>query len=183
MTLETEGKINLLVIFIQRFITQSKLSLIFTKTLYFSIKQYIFRITHMKNADDSKLHIIKSNLWKLSFWKEPIIAGDEIKVNVILANKYKVKANNFIISIFYFPVSFLQYIVCCNTSTFSFFTLISFLFEDFFKASKEQVTINEWYIKIYILISRRYSAASNSKRQVEVRCNSIFPQTEPSQLH
>ena len=28
-----------------------------------------------------------------------------MKVNVILANKYKVKAKNFIISIFYFPVS------------------------------------------------------------------------------
>ena len=27
------------------------------------------------------------------------------------------------------------------------------------------------------------SAASNSKRQVEVRCNSNFSQTEPSQLH
>ena len=37
--------------------------------------------------------------------------------------------------------------------------------------------------KIDILVSRRYSVASNSKRQVEVRCNSIFPQTEPSQLH
>ena len=36
--------------------------------------------------------------------------------------------------------------------SFSFFILISFLFQDFFKASKEQVTINELYIKIYILI-------------------------------
>ena len=27
------------------------------------------------------------------------------------------------------------------------------------------------------------TAASNSKRQVEVRCNSNFSQTEPSQLH
>ena len=118
----------------------------------------------------------------MTFRKQPIIAGDEIKVNVILANKYKVKAKIFIIPIFYFPVSFLLYIVCCNTSTFSFFILISFLFEDFFKASKEQVTINEWYIKIDILVSRRYSAASNSKKQAEVRCNSIFPQTEPNQL-
>ena len=40
------------------------------------------------------------------------------------------------------------------------------LFKDFFKASKEKVTINKLYIKIYILISRRYFAASNSKRQV-----------------
>ena len=143
MNLETEGKINLLIIFIQRFVAQSKLSLIFTKTLYFPIKQHIFRITHMKNADDSRLHITKLNPWKLSFRKEPIIAGDEIRVNVILANKYKVKAKNFIIAIFYFPVSFVLYIVCCNTSSFSFFILICLLFEDLFKASKEQENINE----------------------------------------
>ena len=36
--------------------------------------------------------------------------------------------------------------------------------------------------KIVILVSRRYSAASNSKRQVEVRCNSIFFQTEPGSV-
>ena len=105
-----------------------------------------------------------------------------MKVSVILANKYKVKAKNFIISIFYFPVSVLPYIVCCNTDFFFFF-LISFLFEDLFKASKEHVTINKWYIKIHILVSWRYSAGSNSKRQVEVRYNSIFPQTELNQLH
>ena len=133
--------------------------------------------------DDSKFHIIKLNPWKLTFWKQPIIAGGEIKVSVILANKYKVKAKIFIISIFHFPVSFLLYIVCSNTSTFSFFILISFLFEHFFKASKEQVTINDWYIKIDLWVSQRYSAASNSKRQVEVRCNSIFHLTEPTQLH
>ena len=137
----------------------------------------------LKNADDSNFHITKLNTPKLTFWKQPIIAGDEIKVNVILANKYKVKASNFTISIFYFPVSFLLYIVCCNTSTFSFFILISLVFEDFFEASKEQVTINEWYIKTHISVSWRYSAASDSKRQVEVRCNSLFPQTKPSQLH
>ena len=137
----------------------------------------------LKNTDDSKFNITKLNPWKLTFQKQPITAGDEIRVNVILANKCKVKAKNFIISIFYFPVSFLLYIVCCNTSTFSFFILISFLLEHFFKAPKEQVTINEWYIKIELLVSRRYSAASNSKKQVEVRCNSIFPQTEPTQLH
>ena len=135
-----------------------------------------------RNVDDSKFHITKLNPWKLTFQKQPIIAGDEIKVNVIPANKYKVKAKNFMIPIFYFPVSFLLYIVCWNTSN-SFFIPISFLFEGFFKVSKEQVTINEWYMKIDILVSRRNSAASNSKRQVEVRCNSIFPQTEPSQLH
>ena len=35
MNLETEGKINLLVTFIQLLVTQSKLSLILSKTLYF----------------------------------------------------------------------------------------------------------------------------------------------------
>ena len=78
-------------------------------------------------------HITKLNPWKLTFQKQPIITGDEIKVSVILATKYEVKAKNFIIPIFYFPVSFLLYIVCCINSTFSFFILISFLFEDFFK--------------------------------------------------
>ena len=82
-----------------------------------------------------------------------------MKVNVILATKCKDKAKNFIISIIYFPVSFLLYIVCCSTSTFSFFVLISFLFEDFFKASKK----DKCYTKFDKLVSRRYSAASNSK--------------------
>ena len=111
-----------------------------------------------------------------------IIAGDEIKVNVILATNYKVKAKNFIIPIFYFRVSFLLYIVCGNFSTFSFFILISLLLEDFFKASKEQVTINKWYIKFDILVPRRYSAASNSKEASGGKINSIFPQIEPNQL-
>ena len=35
----------------------------------------------------------------------------------------------------------------------------------------------------YILVSRRYFAASNSKKQVELICNLILPQTEPNQLH
>ena len=137
----------------------------------------------LKNADDSKFRITKLNPWKMTFRKQPIMAGDEVEVNVVLTTKYKVKAKNFIISIFYFPVSFLLYKVCCNTSAFCFFILISFLFQDFFKVSKEQVTINEWDVKNDILVSRRYSAAINFKRQVEVICNSIFPQTEPSQLH
>ena len=137
----------------------------------------------LKNTSDSKFHITKLNPWKMIFWKQPIIAGDEIKVSAILTTKYKVKAMSFIISIFYFPVSFLLYIVCCNTLTLSFFILISFLLEDFFKASKEQVTINEWDIKTDILVLRRYSVTINSKRQVEVKCKLIFPQTERSQLH
>ena len=115
----------------------------FTKTLYFRIKQPIFGIDALKNVDDSQFHITQLNPWKLNVQKQPIIAWDEIKVNVILVNKYKFKAKNFIIPIFYFPVSFLMYIVCCKTSTFCFFILISSLFEEFFKASKEQVT----YIK------------------------------------
>ena len=186
LNLETEGKINLLVTFIQQFVTQDKLSLIFTnfhaifphKTPHFSNNSH----DPLKNAHDSKFHIAKLNTWKLTFQKQPIISGDEIKVNVILATNYKVKAKNFIIPVFYFPVSVLLYIVCCNTSAFSFFILISFLFEDFFKASKKQVTINKWYIKFDILVSRTYSAASNSKETSGRKINSIFPQIEPSQL-
>ena len=37
----------------------------------------------------------------MAFWKQPVIAKDEIKVSVILANKSVVKAKNFII-----PISF-----------------------------------------------------------------------------
>ena len=85
----------------------------------------------------------------MTFRKQPIIAVDEIKVNVILARKCKVKAKNFIISIFYSHVSFLLYIVCCNTSTFFFFILITFLFEDFLKASKEQITIKGTLMQIW----------------------------------
>ena len=127
MNQETEDKTNFLVSFIQRFVTQSKLSLIFTKTLHFHITAYFLNNPHdaLKNADDSKFHVTKLNPWKLIFRKQPIITGDEIKVIVILTTKYKVKAKNFIVPIFYFPVSFLLYIVCCNTSTFSF--LFSYL--------------------------------------------------------
>ena len=128
-------------------------------------------------------HITKLNARKLTFRKQPIIARDEIKVKVSRVNKCKVKAKDFIILIIYFPVSFLLYIISCNTSNFSFFILIFFLFEDFFKASKEQVTINEWHIKIDILVSRRYFAASNSKRQMGVRFDSNFPLAEPIQFH
>ena len=129
------------------------------KTAYFSNNSHDAR----KNGDASKFRITKLNPWKLSFRKQPIIAGYGIKLSVILATKYKAKANNFIILIFYFSVSFLLYIiVCCNTSTFSFFIDISFLFEDYFKASKEQVTVNKCYINFYILVSGKYSAVSNS---------------------
>ena len=108
-------------------------------------------------------HITKLNPSKLMFRKQPIIAGDEIKVSVILTTKYKVKAKNFIIPIFYFSVFFLLNIVCCYASTFSF--LFSYLSSSktFSRHLKKQVTINKWYIQFEISVSRRYSAASNSK--------------------
>ena len=103
MNLETEGKISLLVTFIQRFVTQSKLSLIFTKTLLFPHKTaYFSNNSHnaYKNADgNSNFNLTKLNPWKFTFWKELVIAKDEIEVSVILANKSEVK--NFII-----PISF-----------------------------------------------------------------------------
>ena len=91
MNLSTEGKISLLIAFIQRFVTQSKLSLknaIFLhKTDYFSNNGN----DAYKNADgNSKFQIIKWNPWKLTFLKQPIIAEDEIKVSVTLASKYRV---------------------------------------------------------------------------------------------
>ena len=84
MNLEIEGKISLLVTFIQRFDTQSKLTLIFTKTILFPHKTaYFSKNSHnaYKNADgNSKFNITKLNPWKLIFWKQPVIAKDEIKV-------------------------------------------------------------------------------------------------------
>ena len=38
-------------------------------------------------------------------------------------------------------------------------------------------------MKVDILVLRRYSEASNSEWKMEVRGNSNFSQTEPSQLH
>ena len=64
------------------------------------------------------------------------MAKDEI--SVILANKSEIKAKNFIILI-----SFYGNWHVYNTSNISFFIRISFFFEDFFKVSKEQKTINE----------------------------------------
>ena len=105
MNLETEGKISLLVAFIQRFVTQSKLSLIFTEILLFPHKAaYFSNNLHdaYKNADgNSKFNITKLNPRKLTFWKELVVTKDEIKVSVILTNKSEVKAKNFII-----PISF-----------------------------------------------------------------------------
>ena len=58
------------------------------------------------------------------------MAGAEIKVSVNLANKNKVKAKNFIIPIFYFPIFFLRSLPCYESTTSS-SVPISFFFEDF----------------------------------------------------
>ena len=101
MNLQIEGKISLLVTFILRFVTQSKLSLIFSRALLFQDKAACFsnnsHDAYKNVCGNSKLDITKLNPWKLTFWKQRIIAEEEIKVSVILANEYKVKAKNFII--------------------------------------------------------------------------------------
>ena len=119
--LTCQRKIYLPVTFIQRFDTQSKMSLIFTETLLFPHKTAYFlndRYDSYKNAVSVK-----------------------VKVSVNLANKYNVKAKNFVIPIFYFPAVFVWLVACCNTSTIFFSIPVSFFFEDFFKESKEQITI------------------------------------------
>ena len=72
LSLETADKINLLVAFIKWFVTQSKLSLIFTKTLLFPYKTACFlNESHdsFKNADsNSEFHITKLiPFWKFTF--------------------------------------------------------------------------------------------------------------------
>ena len=88
---------------------QSKLSLIFTITLYFLHKTAYFlnksNDAHKNANGNTKFHITKLNLEKFSFWKQPIIAEDESKVSIILANKYKVKAENVLISCSLFTVT------------------------------------------------------------------------------
>ena len=90
----------------QRFVTQSNLFLIFSKTLLFLQKTaHFLNNSHntYKNADGkSKLNMTKLNPWKFAFWKQPVKAKDEIKVNVILSNKYKVKSKNFSILISFY---------------------------------------------------------------------------------
>ena len=86
MNIETESKISLLLTFIQWFVTESKLSLVFTKTLLFPHETAYF---------SNSSH----NAYKKADGKQPVIAKDEIKVSVILANKYEVKAKNFIIPV------------------------------------------------------------------------------------
>ena len=84
--LETEGKINFPVTW---FVTQRKLSLIFTKALLFPNKTaYFWNDSHgsYKNADrNSNFHLTK--FLKMTFSRQPMRAGAEIKVSVGLANK------------------------------------------------------------------------------------------------
>ena len=54
-------------------------------------------MTHTR-MQNSKFIILKL---KMTFWKQTVIAKDEIKASVILANKSEVKAKNFVI-----PISF-----------------------------------------------------------------------------
>ena len=91
-----------------------------------------------------RVHITKSILfWKLTFKNKKQIAEPKTKVRVNLANKYKVKANNFITMIFHIPVYFLQSIGICNALTIFFFISIPFFFQDLLKTSKDRITINE----------------------------------------
>ena len=96
MNLEIEGKISLLVTFIQRLVVRSKVSLIFTKTLLFPHNTVYFsnslHSTYKNVVGNSKVNITKLNPWKLTFWKQPVVAKDEINVSAILNNKYEVKA-------------------------------------------------------------------------------------------
>ena len=64
-----------------------------------------------KNADgNSKYHITKLfPSEKLTLEKQSIKSKVEVKVSVNLANKYKVKSKNFIISVFYFSIFFLSH--------------------------------------------------------------------------
>ena len=69
----------------QRFVKQSKLSLIFTETLLFPDERAYFlndRHDPYKNADGNLNSYITKLIpyTKLIFWKQPIIAEDEIKV-------------------------------------------------------------------------------------------------------
>ena len=50
MNLESEDKMSLLVTFIQRFVIQSKLSQIFTKTLLLPHKTTYFRVPYMTHT-------------------------------------------------------------------------------------------------------------------------------------
>ena len=103
LILETESKIFVLVTFIQRFVTQSELCIVFTKMLLFSQKTKYFlneRHDSYKNADGNWNSYITKLIpsSKLTFQKQLIKAKAEVKVSV---NQNKVKVKNFIIPIFY----------------------------------------------------------------------------------
>ena len=142
MNLETKGKIGLLLNFIERSVTQSQLSLIFTKTLLFPHKTaYFSNNSHnaYKNADgNSKFNITKLNPWKLTFWKQPVIAKDETKVSVILANNYEIKAKNFII-----PISFYGNKLVVTPWLFPSLFLFLSSFKTFSRHLNNKKTINE----------------------------------------
>ena len=84
LNLETDGKISLIATFMQSCVIQSKLSLSFTKALSFPHKKACFwNNSHnaYKNGDcNPKFNVTKLNPWKLTFWKQPVIAKDGIKV-------------------------------------------------------------------------------------------------------
>ena len=65
-------------------VKQSKLSLILTETLLRPHKTaYFSNNSHnaYKNTDgNSKFNITKLNPWKFTFWKQLVIAKDEIKI-------------------------------------------------------------------------------------------------------
>ena len=86
-------------------------ALIFTETLLFLYKTaYFFNDRHdsYKKADgNSNSYVTNLILFsQLTLNIKANIAEDEIKVSVILADKYKVKAKNFVFPIFNFLSSF-----------------------------------------------------------------------------
>ena len=127
----------------QRFVTQINLSLIFTKTPYYHMKQPYYLHDAYKNANgNTKFHITKLNPWKKTFWKQQIKAEDDIKVSVILASKYQVKVKNFIIPTWLFCSLSMVTTLFQHLDSFLFYTCF-ILFEGIFKASKKQITVNE----------------------------------------
>ena len=74
----------------------------FAKNIYFFKKIIFFQFSFATNEQPySKSYRTKLIPFsQLTFWKQSIIAEDEVKVNVILANKCMLKAKNFIIPIF-----------------------------------------------------------------------------------
>ena len=133
----------LLVTFIQRFVTETKLSLIFSKTLLFPHKTaYFLNNSHnaYKNADsNSKFNITKLNRAVKSLRIDYLkISGNSKrwKLKSVLFQPTNARSKPRISSSRSF--STVTKLACCNTSTISICILASFFFKDFFKASKEQ---------------------------------------------